>query len=164
VSKGWIWGGFGGKGGGRKLVETVVRDVNFCERNKFANHPVAMPTHSQRTVVDIAITHPKEPAWSLAPPSEHVKSLSPLRRCWPSGSWCEDWKPPARSSFCQSGKVWRWSRKEQAGGTVPAALRRVGVLKRFMRMWWPSPVVGSAGRTSLRRFWARTWIWGQLRE
>ena len=99
------------------------------ERNEFANHPVAMPQHSHRSVAAVAIiTQPKDPSLSLAPPSEHRKSRSPWRRCCPRVLWAVVWKTPARSSYCQSGRVRRCSRKEVAGvagGGEPRRARRV---------------------------------------
>ena len=53
------------------------------KRNEFANHPVAIPQHSHKRVVAVAITQPKDPSLSLALLSEHRKSRPPWRRCCP---------------------------------------------------------------------------------
>ena len=76
----------------------------LSDRKELAPHPDAMPVHSQRRVVEVAITQPKEPALVFAPPSEHKKRWPPWTRCWPRDFRESVWDTPTSNCHfhCES--------------------------------------------------------------
>jgi hypothetical protein len=127
-------------------VSKKTRRANWptlSDRNELAYHPVAMPIYCHNMVVDIVITHPKDPVFLFAPPSEHIHNGSPWRRCWLRLSQSVVWEMPWSSSRFHGSRASMYSWNEL--GVISDGLQRIaGVFNLLMQLDSPS-VVGWAG-------------------